>query len=195
MKNDALEDIPAAMACAVRPLLASIDRAGYVRFLDAMVHYTRGSGARLEHAAEHAPTAAMREFFAQLAREESGHYRLAEADLGALGERVSGAEPRGVGEFHRWWMGSREAATWLGALYALENVAGHLAGDVPPQLARLGLEGTQVRFVATHLHADEAHGSLTAEQAAGVAESELVGAAKRAAAFWVALHRDAFAGR
>ncbi|MDB4932816.1 MAG: hypothetical protein JWM10_5300 [Myxococcaceae bacterium] len=194
MKNDSLESIPGAMACAVRPMLASIDRAGYVRFLDAMVHYTRGSGERLEHAAAHAPTAAMRDFFAQLAREESGHFRLAEADLDALGERVSESAPRGVGEFHRWWMESRDAATWLGALYALENVAGHLAGDVPPQLARLGLERTQVRFVAMHLQADEAHGSLTAEHAAGLGESELVEAAKRAAAFWVALHRDAFAG-
>ncbi len=52
--NRSLSEFPLAMAAAVRPLLPGLDRAAYVRFLDAMVHYTRGSGSRLEHAAERA---------------------------------------------------------------------------------------------------------------------------------------------
>lgn len=190
-----LPALPESMAASVRPLLAGIDRAAYVRFLDAMVHYTRGSGERLRHAAAHAPTAAQRAFFDELAREESGHYRLAEADLAALGASPSEAAPPGVEAFHRFWMESRDPATWLGALYALENVAARLAADVPPHLARLGLDRTQVRFVMTHLQADEDHGRLTATLAAELPEAALEEPARYAATFWVALHLDALRGR
>lgn len=194
MDHTELSAIPAAMAARVRPYLAGLDRAGYARFLDAMVHYTRGSGERLRHAADRAPTEAMRAFFAELAREEAGHYRLAEADLAALGGAASETAPAGVADFHRYWMESDDPATWLGALHALENVARHLAGDVPAQLARLGLERAQVRFVMTHLQADDAHGDLTGEHARGLSDEALLGPARYAAAFWVTLHVDAFRG-
>lgn len=182
------------MAAEVRPLLANIDRAAYARFLDAMVHYTRVSGDRLRHAAERSPTPELRAFFAQLAHEESGHYRLAEADLAALGGRPSDVAPPGVDEFHRSWMESDHPATWLGSLHALENVARHLAADVPAHLARLGLDRSQVRFVMTHLRADEGHGDLTRQHASAIPDEALLGPARYAAAFWVKLHRDAFCG-
>lgn len=73
------------MADALRPYLPKLDREGYARFLSAMVHYTRGSGARLRHAGAHAPSEALRAFFSNLAVEEDPHHTLAEADLKALG--------------------------------------------------------------------------------------------------------------
>lgn len=194
-----LSEFPRAMAAAVRPLLPGLDRAAYARFLDAMVDYTRGSGARLEHAAKHAPTPELKAFFAELAAEEGGHYRLAEADLRALGAPATdggrSAEARAsIAEFHRAWLASTNPADWLGALYVLENVAGALAADIPPHLVRLGLTKAEARFVLTHLTADDAHGSKTSEFAAHYPADALLPAAERAARFWIDLHQAAFAG-
>jgi heme oxygenase len=184
------------MAAAVRPLLPGLDRAAYVRFLDAMVHYTRGSGARLEHAAKYAPTPELKAFFADMAADEGGHYRLAEADLQALGasptDGQASVEP--IAEFHRAWLASTNAADWLGALYVLENVANALASDIPPHLVRLGLTKAEARFVLTHLQVDGDHGSKTAEFARQYPPEALLPAAERAARFWIDLHQAAFAG-
>jgi hypothetical protein len=186
-----LERIPAAMADAVKPHLGATTREGYQRFLAAMVHYTRGSGERLRHAAARAKDAALASFFKRLAREEAGHYRLAEADLLAFGRTPEGDTPAEVAAFHRSWMESDEPATWLGALYALESVGAHLGQDVGQNLARLGLARDQVRFVMVHLEADLEHGASTAEHARRYLEGDearLLEAARDAAAFWVGLH-------
>lgn len=189
-----LEAIPMAMASAVRPRLATLDRAGYARFLDAMVHYTRGSGSRLKHAASASQGAAVSTFFGKLAEEETSHYKLAEADLRDLGGEVSRDCPEVVARFDADWHSATSPGVWLGALYALENVAGHLAADVPKELARLGLEKSHVRFVMTHLTADAEHGHDTATWVGRADRTEVVAAARRAASFWVELHLAAFDG-
>lgn len=189
-----LEAIPGAMASAVRARLATIDRAGYARFLDAMVHYTRGSGGRLRHAAKAAADPAIAAFFAKLGEEEASHYKLAEADLRDLGGEVSDDCPDLVATFDADWHSATDSSSWLGALYALENVAGHLAADVPRELGRLGLEKTHVRFVMTHLGADAEHGHDTATWAKGADHARVVEAARKAARFWVELHLAAFDG-
>jgi hypothetical protein len=191
-----LEQLPATMADAVRPLLGTADLAGYQRFLAAMAHYTRRSGQRLEHAARHADAAPLRQFFAQLAREESHHYRLAEADLATFGRVPTADVPAAVQEFHDCWMSAASPAVWLGALYVLENVGGHLQQAAMQNLGRLGLRAEQVRFVRVHLEADADHGRATAEHARLCAQTDgvaLLSAATKAAAFWVGLHRRAFA--
>lgn len=189
-----LEAIPLAMASAVRPRLATLDRAGYARFLDAMVHYTRGSGARLKHAARASEGAPVSAFFAKLAEEEASHYKLAEADLRDLGGEVSRDCPEAVVRFDADWHSANDPSVWLGALYALENVAGHLAADVPKELVRLGLEKAHVRFVMTHLSADAEHGHDTSTWVGRADRTEVVAAARRAASFWVELHLAAFDG-
>lgn len=194
-END-LDTLTREMAEALRPHLAVLDRDGYARFLDAMVHYTRGSGERLRHAAELAPTEELRGFFSELAEEESPHYKLAEADLVALGRSPSATPSAGIAAFHRWFMASHDATDWLGALYVLENVAGHLATDVPPQLVRLGLSRSEARFVLAHLTADVAHGASTRAHAEAASRrgGDLVPSARFAAEFWVKMHVDAFVG-
>ena len=196
-----LERLPVAMAEAVKPHLGATSLAGYQRFLAAMVHYTRGSGERLRHAAAHAPSAELATFFDRLAREEAGHYRLAEADLaafgGALGPSSGGDVPAEVTAFHRFWMESDEPATWLGALYVLESVGGHLGEAAATNLARLGLGRDQVRFVMVHLEADIEHGAEAAEHARRCLDGDggrLLAAARYAAAFWIGLHVRAFSG-
>jgi pyrroloquinoline quinone (PQQ) biosynthesis protein C len=190
----ALERIPLSMAEAVRP---SLDRAtilGYHRFLDAMVHYTRGSGERLLHAARHAPDEALRDFFEQLAREEAGHYRLAEADLAAFGLAPSQTPPPSVERFHDGWIQSRWPSAWLGALYALESVGGHLAQSAAQNLGRLGLSRDKARFVMVHLEADAEHAKATARHIRHFTDVDgvrLLDAATSAASFWVELHKQA----
>jgi len=185
-----LAAIPPAMADAVRPLLTAVTLSGYRRFLDRMVHYTRGSGARLRWAAERATTPARRGLFAELAREEAGHHRLAEADLAAFGEAPRPEPPALVRDFDASWRAGDEL-TWLGALFALESVAGHLGADARASLGRLGLRREQARFVLVHLDADLEHGAATAALVRAALGEAVRAAATRAAAFWVELHREA----
>jgi hypothetical protein len=194
-----LEQIPAAMADAVKPHLAATTLEGYQRYLSAMVHYTRGSGERLRHAKARATDPDLAAFFDRMAREEAGHYRLAEADLAAFGLTTAGDTPDDVVAFHRAWMEneSDDPATWLGALYPLESVGGHLGADAAKNLARLGLGRDQVRFVMVHLEADTEHGAATAEHARRYLEASgerLLASARSAAAFWIGLHVRAFTG-
>jgi hypothetical protein len=190
-----LERLPASMAEAVKPHLAATDLAGYQRFLSAMVHYTRGSGERLRHAATRAEEPELKAFFDRLAREEAGHFKLAEADLAAFGLATAGDTPADVSAFHRAWMESDDPATWLGALHVLESVGGHLAEAATKNLGRLGLGRDQVRFVMVHLEADAEHGAATAEHARRHLDADgdrLLAAARSAAAFWIGLHVRAF---
>jgi hypothetical protein len=198
--NDAwleLSRIPGAMADAVRPHLARVTSEGYVRFLSAMFHYTHGSGERLRHAADRAPSDELHRFFDRLAREEVDHYRLAEADLAALGREPGDATPARVSAFHRAFMDDADPAFWLGALYVLESVGAHLREDATHNLGRLGLGPDQVRFVMVHLEADVEHGAAIAALAERCAEKDgarLLAAAHAAAEFWIALHVAAFTG-
>ena len=190
-----LDSLPAAMAAAVRPHLDAADLDGYLRFLDAMVHYTRGSGDRLRHAAAHAPTDALRGFFARLAKEEAGHHKLAEADLAAFGRAPGATPPDGVAGFHRGWMEAVSPAEWLGALHVLENVGAHLAADAARSLGRLGIGKGQARFVLVHLEADVEHGREAAAHAAGADPAALLEGARAAARFWIDLHVAALGSR
>lgn len=198
--NDAWQElsrIPSAMADAVRPHLGTVTRQGYERFLAAMVHYTRGSGERLRHAAELAKEGELHQLFAELAREEAGHYRLAEADLAAFGKAPGDAPPAEVVAFHRAWIDEGDPAAWLGALYVLESVGAHLQADATQTLGRLGLGPDQVRFVMVHLEADIEHSSSVASHAQRYAAKDsarVLAAARAAAAFWVGLHVAAWTG-
>lgn len=196
MSIEELERIPQAMADAVRPHLAAATVASYQRFLDAMVCYTRGSGDRLRHAEAHAATSELAAFFGRLAREEAGHYLLAEADLRAFGLEPTGAPWPGVAEFTQSWFERGNPARWLGALYALENVGGPLARDAVTHLSRLSLPREAVRFVMVHLEADAEHGASTAVHVRAQMAAhgdEVLAAAREAADFWVALHQRALA--
>ncbi|MEO8704419.1 MAG: iron-containing redox enzyme family protein [Kofleriaceae bacterium] len=192
--NDELRAIPLHMADQVRALLPAVTLAGYQRFLDHMFHYTRGSEARLVHAADHAQPA-LQPYFRELAADERSHYRLAEADLATFGQAPSAVAPASIDAFDRAW---RDLSTpgWLGALYALESVAEHIAADAARNLARLDLRKEQARFIFVHLQADVEHGAGAADHVSALPPSEqaaALAAARIAGDFWIALHTDAFA--
>ena len=192
--TDDLLAIPIHMADRVRALLPTVTLARYQRFLDHMVHYTRGSEARLLHAAAHAP-APLQPYFRELAADERGHYRLAEADLAAFGLTATQAPLAAVEAFDRAWR-DFTAPGWLGALFALESVAQHIAADAAHHLARLALAKDQARFVFVHLQADVEHGGDAAAHVAALGASDraiALAAARVAGAFWIELHVQALA--
>lgn len=194
-----LEAIPITMAAAVGELLPRVDLPGYLRFLDMMFHYTKDSGARLVEAAAITRDPVLAGFYAELARDEKSHYRLAEADLASFGREPSREPPREVDEFRAFWaapIAGREAVL-LGALFVLESVADHLGDRVRPALQRLGLGPSNARFVLVHLQADAEHGAKCrghALRVASVAPDSLLAGARAAAPLWIAMHGCLAAG-
>lgn len=187
-----LDALPALMAAAVRPVLATASIEGYARYLRAMSAYTRPSGERLDHAAELTTDPELKAFFTRMAKEERGHFQLADADLGALGITPGPIDQAPIARFHASWMAATKPAHWLGALLALEGVGRHLLTDAPAALGRLGLSADTTRFVRVHLEVDDEHGASTEAWCAKETDIALVTvAAMEAAAFWVRMHADA----
>jgi hypothetical protein len=106
----------------------------------------------------------LRQFFTEMAADEQGHYRLAEADLAAFGLDASGPVPRAVGDFAAYWNANTPERyfEFLGATYVLENLAGYLRDQTVAALEAIGLALPQARFILTHLEADEDHGRRVA---------------------------------
>ena len=100
-----LDRIAAGMAEATVPYLRSVTPELYTSILSLCYHYTRASGAQLERTAALAPDEELREFFASMSDEERDHFRLAEADLAALGGAVHPGRPTAVERFAEYWDG------------------------------------------------------------------------------------------
>ena len=160
-----LEEIPAQVARALAELLVRLDRPRYMRFLDAMYHYTRGSGAKIRQVYDSSDAEDVRAVFGALESEETEHYRLAAADLEALGGRVSTAPPPAVLAFDRAWraLSAHGYCAHLGAAYVFENIARHLQQPVREALGRLALDRSQMRWVRVHMGADLEHGAAVAD--------------------------------
>ena len=194
-----LDRLVAKMADATTPLLESVTPGRYRAALSVCYHYTRASGAQLERAADLAPSEDLRDFFAEMADEERDHFRLAEADLGALGGRIEESRPAAVQRFAEYWsaIGRANYFEFLGATYVLENLAGRLREGAVSALTALGLSRRQSRFVLTHLEADVEHGERIAELCARYAPDrgpELLAGAEAAVGYWIA-GIQAFLGR
>lgn len=190
--------LPKATAELVTPVMKDLGFDHYERFLNMMYHYTKKSGARLEWAAEHSPHEDLRAFFTKLAKEEAGHYRLAEADLKALGKTLQSDEPPAqVRDFERFWegLGTQRFCGYLGALYVLENVGEHMQQAALGSLGMLPLKKEQVRFIMVHLQDDVEHGARTAalcEKYASVDGEAMLAGAEQASHFWASMLRAAF---
>lgn len=182
------------MAESITPWLDQIDLTHYQAFLNMMYHYTLESGKRLEHAARQVRTPEIKEIFSELAYEEKYHYRLAEADLATFGRKPSHETPEVVTEFHQFWMGilPEEEYRYVGALFALENVAQFIKPYLMPHFARLEIGPERAKFILTHLVADEDHGEQILELCENVnstMEDLLYSGAEIASNFWIEMHR------
>jgi len=197
--QEPLEALTVGMARQVAAWMPAVTPERYVAFLDMMYHYTRRSGDRLRLAAERATQPELKVFFAELAADEQSHYLLAKADLAAFGREPSADTPPEVAAFHAFWedIAPERQLAFLGALRVLEGVAGHLGGETHQSLGRLGLGRTQARFLLVHLSVDMEHGARARAlcETLGAGDPEpLLDGARRAADFWVAIHRRALVG-
>lgn len=189
-----LVGIPQRMGAEVGAWLPEATLEGYCRFLDTMFHYTRDSEARLRLAAASTQDTQLRTFFLELADDEAPHFRLAQRDLASFGKTPSDTPPAAVLRFKKVWdaRSAEPGAGHLGALFALESVASHLATDARAALGRLKLGPANASFVSVHLQADEVHGQQCKEhcQRVGATQSEaLLHAAQAAADAWIDMHR------
>ncbi len=196
--QEELEALTVGMARQVARWLPSVTPERYVAFLDMMYHYTLRSGDRLRLAAERATTPELKAFFTELAGDEQSHYQLAKADLAAFERTPSPETPREVADFHAFWEATppERQLAFLGALRVLEGVARHLGGEARQGLGRLGLDRTKARFLLVHLDVDLEHGARAQAlcETLGAEHPEtLLDGARRAADFWVAIHRRALA--
>ncbi len=189
-----IEAVPQHMAAEVAKLLPKATLESYIDFLDMMYHYTLGSEGRLLHAMKLTSNEELKELYHHLSEEEVDHYELALADLKSFGKEPEKETPGVVEDFQKYWesISAENSYEYLGAVYALESVADHIAGKAKQELARLGLNNTNATFVLVHLEADEEHGGLChklcADQGAEQSEATLRGA-QEAAKFWIALHQ------
>ena len=184
----------------IRPHVARMDLEDYCCFLNTMYHYTRHTGAKARTASSNSPPGALREFFEHMQREEQGHYRLAEADLNALGYAVHPDKPAAVEAFDRYWASipATQPEAYLGALVVFENIARHLGPDIAQLLARLALPSTQTRWLRVHAQADELHGTQALELAQRYvrqAAQPLLEGAERARQLWTDIFRSALTDR
>lgn len=188
-----ISHLPATTATAIQPVFHNPSRDRYIRFLRTMFHYTQASESELRHAASLAPPGDLRSLFATLAQEESQHFRLAEADLEALGAIAAEPVSPAVLAIREFWMSTQreDIYTLLGALYVFENVAAHVEKSALVSLAELGLNALQTRFVTVHLHEDQAHGAQVEALCRDCPENENVAlrrGAETASKLWVEMH-------
>lgn len=189
-----LAAVPRDMAQQVATWLPSATVESYQAFLNMMYHYTLGSEQRLRDAAALTPDPALRDFYLELAQEEAPHYELARRDLASFGLQPRQETPAEVARFQAMWSGVQAAdhVEHLGALFALESVADHLARQAVQELGRLALGPEQASFVLVHLEADEVHGDLCQRHCARVGQQHAQGilrGAGWAGECWVQMHR------
>ncbi len=159
---DTLLQYTMVCADAVRPLLKSATIQSYKRFLNMMYHYTFDSERKCLHAAEQTDSPELRDYFLHMAKEERGHYLLAEKDLEGFGESVDKTtRPDAVKEFDDFWygLGKKDPNEFTGALLVFEGIADQVGEEVVNLIARLDLNKKQSRWLRVHVEADHSHGA------------------------------------
>jgi heme oxygenase len=165
----------------------------YQRFLNMMFHYTLKSGDRLKFAAERAEHPKLKQVFTELAKEEQYHYRLAQRDLNNMGQQPSEQSPPEAQAFHDYWMtiAATHQFEYVGAMYVLENIAGHIKPYLMPHFTKLALEPDHSKFIMTHLVADEDHGErlkMLSVEAHGDEVTDVLKGGQHAKKFWLDIH-------
>lgn len=153
---------PKLCADAVRPYIQAADLESYKHFLEMMYHYTFDSEAKCLYAASKTDSEALRNYFLHMAKEERGHYLLAEKDLEGFGEKISNSnKPKVVKEFDDFWygLGRTNPNEFAGAILVFEGIADHLGKEVMDLINRLNLNKKQSRWLRVHIEADHDHGA------------------------------------
>lgn len=195
---DLLPALPQRAASAVKKCLDGVTLDNYKHFLYAMYHYTLDSEAKLLHAAEQCSDPKLKAYFEEMAREERGHYLLAQRDIEAFNIDIVGSqEPEPVIHFRNYWyeLGKQNVNEFVGAMYVFESVASLCVNEVKQLVSRLELNKRQSRWLLVHLEADEGHGAealKVCEQYVGDDPEALLSAAKSGVEKWISVFEDAF---
>lgn len=156
-----LPSLPIKIARDLAPLIEGASLPVYKHFLLTMYHYTRHAEEQLMHASESCSDIVLKKYFYHMAREERGHYLLAQRDYEEFGGSVEDMKaPASVKNFQDYWysLGKDNVNEFVGAMYVFENVATAVAKDVIAMMARLELTRKQSRWLRVHLEADIGHG-------------------------------------
>lgn len=189
---------PKQCADAVRPYIQGANLESYTHFLEMMYHYTLGSEAKCMYAAEQTTAPELKEYFFHMAKEERGHYRLAEKDLEGFGQSIDKTHtPTVVTEFNDFWyqLGKRSPNEFAGAILVFEGIADYLATDVVNLLNRLQLNKKQSRWLRIHIEADHDHGAeavAICRQYFDHAPEAMEAAAAKASVMWSNVFKEAF---
>lgn len=143
------------------PFIKNCNIEGYKNFLNTMYHYTLESERQLLDALNKSYFNEIKEYFKMQAKEERGHYLLAERDLEEFDEKPTTKCSNEIIKFREFWdsIDSKRSMIYLGAQYVFENVASYLAKDVIDMMKRLELTKKQSRWLIVHLEADLGHGA------------------------------------
>ncbi len=195
-----LDEFVIEAAGQIAPFIQLCDLEGYMHFLDTMYHYTLTSEAQLKTAAQRSPSEELQQYFVQQAKEERGHYLLAQRDLEGFGRSVSLETPTTIIEYRHFWndISHDDALKYLGAVYVFENISKYLAADCIALMKRLSLKKTQSRWLRVHLEADVHHGAEAEKICNAYLKShaqEIISGAKDFGILWSAIFRDAFKKR
>lgn len=194
---DYIPAFPATAAESVKKCLEVMNLEQYKYFLYAMYHYTLDSEAKLIHASKRCTDPELKEYFEEMAREERGHYRMAQKDIEQFGIDVVGTiTPGPVKDFVNYWyeLGGTDECEYLGAMFVFESVASLCAEEVKAMINRLGLNKKQARWLLVHLEADEDHGAEALKMCrkfVGRNPQALLCAAQNGADKWIAVFEDA----
>lgn len=155
-----LEALALKAADSLRKPLTTAKLPNYRNFLNMMYYYTLPSEETLLRASEVSETEDLREYFKHMAKEERGHYVLAQEDLRALDTEPSAETPKEITAFTDTVdeILGQSIYAYLGAIYLFENIAKHLQEEGRAFLAGLDLNKKQTRWLSVHLEADLEHG-------------------------------------
>ena len=191
-----IEIIPKEVADKIRPYFQSMDINKYKKWLKMMYYYTFGSEQKGNDSANNSNQQDLKDFFKHMAKEERGHYILAEKDLEAFGYNINKSEPTPevIEKYNLWWEKQYDnTIKHLAALYVFENIAKYLAEDVIGKLKSFNLNKKQTRWVFVHAEADDEHGQEVEEIAKKYFEENkqlMLNSATQAADLWFELNKE-----
>ena len=199
-----MKELNALIIHAANDIIPAIRNANfdnYLHFLNMMYHYTIVSEAQLREAAVPFVSDELQAFYIDLAKEESGHFLLAKADLKDLGYKVDPATPEIVERYNVHWSDftPETSLEYLAACAVIENVVGHLEEEGRNLIQRLDVSKRQTRWLRTHFEADVEHGRSSLECAQRHFSEDtyeiMIEGARRDCTLWTELFRTAFEGR
>ena len=194
---DFLMQFPQKAANVVGPLLKKCDLPTYQHFLYMMYHYTMDSERKLHYAASKSDNKELRDYFEHMAKEERGHYIIAQKDYEEFGLTIDDkSTPKSVADFDKFWytLGNQDCNEFIGALFVFESVADLVGAEIVGLIQRLKLTKRQSRWLTVHAEADHDHGDEAKEMCLKYGPNNpdaLVAAAGKATEMWCEVFRQA----